>query len=589
MMIPRFPAGASLVLVALALAVSPSLRAAPAWVERSNGDSAVLLKAIGSVGPEEASSLGLRGYDSEVMDLGPGRTERVESALKAARVTLKASLEKEADPQVREDLQILIQACDLRIERGELDERLMLRFIDVGQLVFYGELFLLQDQASAERRPAALARLRKYTGIEPGTKPATELAKALFEQSCRKPGRLGPFRGDVEQALASAASYARGVRGLFEKNPIAGAGPALDALDAQLKDYAAWARSSVLARARDDFRQPPEAYALDLRQVGLGITPQELISKAELEYTEAQNELKALAPMVARERGFQASDYRTVIRELKKEQMAKDDIEPYYREIIGKVEDVIRRERIISLPDRPLLMRFASEAETAALPAPHYQPPPIIGNRGERGEFILPLVNPQATGKAALKFDDFTFKAAAWTLTAHEGRPGHDLQYASMVERGVSQARSIFAFNSVNVEGWALYAEAELKPFEPLEGQMIALQLRLLRAARAILDPMLNLGMITRERAHDILTGDVVLSEAFAGEELDRYTFLAPGQATSYFYGYTRLMELRASTEFALGARFDRYAFNNFIVGQGLLPPDLIAAAVKSEFIPSQK
>lgn len=47
----------------------------------------------------------------------------------------------------------------------------------------------------------------------------------------------------------------------------------------------------------------------------------------------------------------------------------------------------------------------------------------------------------------------------------------------------------LFAFNSVNVEGWGLYAEAEMKPFEPLDGQLIALQHRLLRAARAFLDP----------------------------------------------------------------------------------------------------
>jgi uncharacterized protein (DUF885 family) len=100
---------------------------------------------------------------------------------------------------------------------------------------------------------------------------------------------------------------------------------------------------------------------------------------------------------------------------------------------------------------------------------------------------------------------------------------------------------------------------------------------------------MLNLGLISRERAHDILRNDVCLSEAFTTEELDRFTFRSPGQATAYFYGYSRLMELRASTEIALGPKFDRFAFNNFIVGQGLLPPDLLAAAVNSEFIPSQK
>jgi uncharacterized protein (DUF885 family) len=157
-----------------------------------------------------------------------------------------------------------------------------------------------------------------------------------------------------------------------------------------------------------------------------------------------------------------------------------------------------------------------------------------------------------------------------------------------MVERGVSLARSLFAFNSVNVEGWALYAEAETKPYEPLDGQLFALQARLQRAARAILDPKLNLGQITPERAKAVLTEEVVLSPAMAQQEIDRYTFRAPGQATSYFYGYTKLMELRADTEIALGKKFNRQAFNDFVIGQGLLPPTLLREAVETQFIPSQ-
>ena len=73
-----------------------------------------------------------------------------------------------------------------------------------------------------------------------------------------------------------------------------------------------------------------------------------------------------------------------------------------------------------------------------------------------------------------------------------------------------------------------------------------------------------------------------------ARQEVDRYTFRAPGQATSYFYGYTKLMELRAETEITLGKKFNRLAFNDFVVGQGLLPPALLREAVKSDFIPAQ-
>ena len=197
--------------------------------------------------------------------------------------------------------------------------------------------------------------------------------------------------------------------------------------------------------------------------------------------------------------------------------------------------------------------------------------------------------NPTANGDASQAYDDFTFKAAAWTLTAHEGRPGHELQFAAMVERGVSLARSLFAFNSVNVEGWALYAESEMLPYEPPAGQFAALQARLQRAARAYLDPMLNLGLITPERAHQVLVHEVGLSEPMARQEINRYTFRAPGQATAYFYGYLRLQQLRLQTQLTLGPAFDRLAFNDFVIGQGLLPPEQLAEAVYTQFVPAQR
>ncbi len=58
------------------------------------------------------------------------------------------------------------------------------------------------------------------------------------------------------------------------------------------------------------------------------------------------------------------------------------------------------------------------------------------------------------------------------------------MQFTTMLRGGVSTARATFAFNSANVEGWALYAEAIAKPYMPLEGQLFSLQARLERAAR---------------------------------------------------------------------------------------------------------
>ena len=170
-------------------------------------------------------------------------------------------------------------------------------------------------------------------------------------------------------------------------------------------------------------------------------------------------------------------------------------------------------------------------------------PPPLLNNTGQQGEFVLPLNMPAAAGSAKEeKVDDYTFDAGSWTLIAHEARPGHELQFDSMLEHGVSIARSRYAFNSTNVEGWGLYAEYITKPYMPLEGQLISLQFRLLRAIRAFSDPELQAGKMQPADVMKTLTVDGCFSVPFANQEVERYTFRMPGQANSYFYGYTKLL-----------------------------------------------
>jgi uncharacterized protein (DUF885 family) len=216
-------------------------------------------------------------------------------------------------------------------------------------------------------------------------------------------------------------------------------------------------------------------------------------------------------------------------------------------------------------------------------------PPPFLNNTGQRGVFVLPLnLPPGEEQQQGAKYDDFTFEPAFWTLTAHEARPGHELQFDKMVEEGVSKARVLYAFNSTNVEGWGLYSEYIIRPFMPLEGQLVSLDYRLLRAARAFLDPELQTGKVTQQQALALLVTDVVQSRAFAQQEVDRYALRSPGQANSYFYGFVKMIALRKDTETALGDRFDTLRFHDFILSQGLLPPALIREAVMQEFVPRE-
>ena len=556
----------------------------PAWVARSNRNAQLLIDLQARYSPEGAASNGVQGLDEQISQPGPDVADRQLADLRAAEKELQSRLAMEQDPLVREDLQILIHSADLSIRTGEAQKRLMLPYVNVSALVYGGVSALLDDQVAAVRRPAALVRLRKYTGLEPGYTPITTRVEQLVREREKTPGLIGPPKIEVEKDLEKTGTYLNGVGLLLEKYKMTDYQPALVALKEQLTAYDDFVRKEVLPKARTSFRLPPELYKLRLENYGIDYTPEQLASLAHQSFGEIQAELEKHAAKIAAERHLASSNYRDVVRLMKKDQLAADQVMPHYQQTLADIENIVRREHLITLPERPAIIRLATAAETAQQPAPHMRPPPLINNHGERGQFVLPMGTVGDRGKA-LKYDDFTFAAASWTLTAHEARPGHELQFDAMVERGVSLARALYAFNSTNVEGWGLYAEWFMLPYMPEDAQLISLQLRLLRAARAFLDPELQAGKVTPKQAMKVLENDVVVSEAFATEEVDRFTFGAPGQAGSYFDGLTRLLALRADIEKALGPKFNVQRFHDFILSQGLLPPDLLRQAVMEEFV----
>lgn len=573
-----------LIMVAGAWAQNPP--ALPAWVARSNENAQLLIAIMARYSPEDASSEGVKTADEQVSSSWPDRSAAYRKDLATARDELQKRLEAEKDPRVRQDLEILIAEAGRQIRASQAQERDLLPYDDIAGTVYYGIQGLLDEQVSLDRRSASVVRLRKYTGLEPGYEPLTIQAEKRFREKLNTPGLLGPSKAQVEKDLENTSAYLNGIGLLLEKYKMTGYQDAFAKLKEQMAAYDAFVRKDVMPKARSDFRLPPDLYAIRLENSGIDYTPAELTRLAHQSFSELQREMKPIAAKVAQERHLPSSDYRDVIRELKKDQIPGDQVLPHYKKRLAEIEDIIRREHLVTLPDRPAVIRLATAAETAQQPAPHMQPPPLINNHGEHGAFVLPL---ETTGKGghALKYDDFTFAAASWTLTAHEARPGHELQFDAMVERGVPLARALFAFNSTNVEGWGLYSEWMMLPYMPDDAKLISLDYRMLRAARAFIDPELQEGKMTPEQATRILEDDVVCSPALATEEVERFTFRMPGQAPSYFDGFTRLMEIRKDAEKALGPKFNAERFHDFILSQGLLPPNLLRKAVMEDFVGS--
>ena len=589
----RFPSRARSLLAALLIAGAPAVMAAdpapasPAWVEESNRHAQVLLDILARYSPEGASFFGVEGHDAEVIDLKPGFSERQRADLQAAESKLEAARATVSDPLVRQDIDILVKAARDQRQTLELNERLLLPFQDIGQLVFQGFQDLLDARVDKKRQQAAVVRLRRYVGAEKGYEPVTSLARARYEERAGNSALVGPWVVEAQQYLNNIPRFLDGTEQLLKESGLKGWQRDMKTLRQQFAEYEAWARATVLPRARKTNQLPPELYADNLKNVGVEMSPQEIMERALADYVQTRDEMALTAAQLAKQRNWPESDYREVLRRLKQERIPKDKLLPLYQSRLREIEAIVRDKRIVTLPEREAVIRLASEAESAAQPAPHVDPPRLIGNTGEPAEFVLPISNPNA--RPGAEMDDFMYDAIAWTLTAHEARPGHELQFARMLERGVSTARLVFAFNSANVEGWALYAEAVMKEHLPVEGRIGSLQMRMMREARAFLDPMLNLGQLQPEQALRFLMDEVVLSEPMAKQEVDRYTFRAPGQATSYYYGYTRLNALRTRMELAQPGTFDALKFHDFIVNQGLLPFDLLEQAVTAEFAPARQ
>ena len=557
------------------------------WVDESNEYTTVVLKAQSQFQPEAATSLGLSEFDTSVMDLGPDLYSRTIAVDQQLVVQTREWLRTTENPKVLQDLNILQQALEDGIQSTTLTHQYMLPYYNLSQTMFFGFRALLDPRAEPGRYPAALIRLAKYTGKAEGFTPITELAKQRSTERFPEPGLLGPYKGELERDLNNVERFAGGLKQIFEASGLEGYEADLDVLLAQLNDYADWLRAEIAPRARQDHRLPAELYADNLKTFGVREKPETLIRDAQFGFQEIKSQMRSVARQIADQRGWENGELMYVMAELKKETIPEDKIMEVYMARLAAIEEMIRKYDIITLPERNASIRLATEAESASIPAPFMSPPQLVGNTGQYGEFVLVQSNPALEGEDSV-MDDWNHDSMTWALTVHEARPGHEMQFAALVENGTSLARSTYAFNSANVEGWGLYSEAIMMEYLPLEGQLFTLLGRLQRAGRMFMDPMVNLGLLTPEDAVDFMTNQIGLSRAMASSEADRYAFLAPGQATSYYYGYRNLQRLRTEVEMALGERFNQRKYHDFLLLQGLLPPDLLRQAVLQDFVPAQ-
>src|ERR1041385_404253 len=330
--------------MSLAVAWSAFAAAAePAWVAKSNTNAQVLLQLMAKYSPESASQLGVDGFDEQISDLSRDQFEPANAETRSAISELQKRLAGETDSKVKQDLEILIEAAQDRLRSGALSRKYFMPFVDVVAMVYGVTRATLDPRIPKARQQTLLVRLDKYAGLTKGFRPISDLAKErTLERIKADPKLLGPFKGQVDQALNDGPTLLSGIKDLLAKSELKGWEKPYAALEQQCTNYNAWVKTEILPRTRSDHRLPPEVYADNLHQFGVDISPEELISRALTAFAEIRNQMNITAGLIAKERGFADPEYQAVIREMKKQQVPADQVMSLYRERLGQIETAIR-------------------------------------------------------------------------------------------------------------------------------------------------------------------------------------------------------------------------------------------------------
>ncbi len=213
----------------------------------------------------------------------------------------------------------------------------------------------------------------------------------------------------------------------------------------------------------------------------------------------------------------------------------------------------------------------ATEKFRAATASAEYNPGTADGARP--GVFYVPITD-------AAKFRTPRME----DLFLHEAIPGHHFQLSLTLENTRLPRFRRYDYNNAYVEGWALYCESigrELGLFsDPY--QYLGLPLGdMHRAIRLVVDTGIHAKGWTREQALAYTAENEGGTEEHNRAEVERY-MAWPGQALGYKMGQLKIRDLRARSEYQLGAKFDVADFHDQVLMEGSLPLAVLEAHIKT-------
>ncbi|HYE51176.1 MAG TPA: DUF885 domain-containing protein [Azospirillaceae bacterium] len=219
----------------------------------------------------------------------------------------------------------------------------------------------------------------------------------------------------------------------------------------------------------------------------------------------------------------------------------------------------------ITKPKAPLVVKRVEAFREKSSPPAFYNRPSPDGSRP--GTYYANLQRMRENPKYSLE-----------AIVYHEAIPGHHMQIAIAQEmQGLPNFRK-FGFFGAYAEGWGLYAERlpkELGFYQDPYSDFGRLNSEAWRAIRLVVDTGIHAKKWTRQQAIDYMVENAALARDMAVREVERY-IVDPGQATSYYMGLIKILELRERAKKELGAKFDIRGFHEVVLTNGMVPLNIL-------------
>jgi uncharacterized protein (DUF885 family) len=206
---------------------------------------------------------------------------------------------------------------------------------------------------------------------------------------------------------------------------------------------------------------------------------------------------------------------------------------------------------------------------------------PIVVEGGDQGNYYTSA--PRDGSRPPVFYAATTYEQPVYPIkdiAFHEAVPGHGYQFDIIRQLNLPLFREAFQYDGY-VEGWALYAEHlmwELGAYDDdPTGNIGRLWMELLRAVRCVLDTAIHAKKWTFDQSIQYIRETMGLPGV---GEVRRY-IMWPAQATSYYVGFLKILELRQQAKDRLGSQFDLKQFHHVLLGSGQMPLAMLEQLVE--------